>query len=157
MTKPVVKVITHHIRRKVLVYQHTYVHTTTKHINSEHAAAPDSAKLNRNIDAQYTHKIGTPKSPVEVALEWDGEKWVLPTDTLAKGNYILRDDNVYRYTEGTLSFNDDNTIESGVATQPESPESLPTSTVTNVDGSPLSKDQTFIDALMTSTPLPTKS
>lgn len=147
MTKPVVKVITHHIRRNVLVYQHTYVHTTTKHINSEHAAAPDSAKLNRNREPQYTDMIGPPESPVEVALEWNGEKWVLPADALTKGNYIIRDGAVYRYTEGTLSFDDNNAIDSGVTTQAES---VPT----KANGSPLSEDETFIDAL---TPSSTKS
>lgn len=155
MPKPVVKVITHHIRRNVLVYQHTYVHTTTNHINSEHADAPDSTKLNRNIETQYTHTIGQPEPSVEVALEWNenenGGNWVLPVDALTKGDYVIRDGAVHRYTEGTLSFEDNNDIKSGVAEQAES---VPTSTVTKADGSPLSKDESFIDAL---TSLPTKS
>ena len=146
-----VKVIVHHIRRKVIVYRHTHIHTLTRHINTDY----DGPEVNGNgriivTEPQYTDMIGPPESPVEVALEWNGENWVLPADALTKGNYIIRDDEVYRYTEGTLSFDDNNAIDSGVTTQAESLESLPTI----ANGFPLSKDETFIGAL---TPSPTKS
>ena len=89
-----VKIITHHVLRKVIQYKHHFVHSRVLHVNSSKVPREKGGQT-VNTTPVYIDNVSEPTAEV-VDLEWNGSAWQLPTDqSFIPADFVIEGDQAY--------------------------------------------------------------